>query len=71
MAAIRVCSRFDASRVAAPNGAMAGRRSAGAGRREWLPPCQVRQHRMAPFAAQPEGPGRFLRAAALFVVHLE
>jgi len=26
---------------------------------------------MAIFAAQPEGPGLFLRGAALFVVHLE
>jgi len=26
---------------------------------------------MAPFDAQPEGPGLFLRGAALFVVHLE
>jgi len=26
---------------------------------------------MAPFAAQPEGPGQFLHGAALFVVHLE
>jgi len=26
---------------------------------------------MARFAAQPEGPGLFLRDAALFVVHLE
>ena len=63
--------RFGASRVAAPNGAMVGRRSAGAGRREWLLPCQVPQHSMAPFAAQPGGPGQFLRAAALFVAHLE
>ncbi|MBK3879517.1 hypothetical protein GFK97_01975 [Pseudomonas stutzeri] len=34
-------------------------------------PCQVPQRRMAPFAAQPEGPGLFLRGAALFVAHLE
>jgi len=26
---------------------------------------------MALFAAQPEGPGLFLRGAALFIVHLE
>ncbi|TBU81984.1 hypothetical protein DNK06_05550 [Pseudomonas daroniae] len=66
MPAIRVCSRFDTSRVAAPNGARQG-----AERREWLPPCQVPQRRLAPFAAQPGGPGQFLRAAALLVVHLE
>lgn len=34
-------------------------------------PCQVLQRSMALFGAQPEGPGPFLRAAALLVVHLE
>ncbi|WJN60181.1 hypothetical protein OH686_15650 [Pseudomonas sp. SO81] len=63
---VRVCSRFFVGRVAAPNGARLG-----AGRRQWSPPWQVPQQRMAPFAAQPEGPGQFLRGAALFVVHLE
>src|SRR5690606_24795456 len=60
-----------ASRVAAPNIARQG-----AGRRQWPRPaasfpCQVPQRRMAIFAAQPQGPGLFLRGAALFVVHLE
>jgi len=34
-------------------------------------PYQVPQRRVATFAAQPEGPGLFLRDAALFVVHWE
>ncbi|RMH98827.1 hypothetical protein EA795_16235 [Stutzerimonas nitrititolerans] len=34
-------------------------------------PCQVLQRQLAPFPAQPFGPGLFLRDAALFVVHLE
>ncbi|TXI28543.1 MAG: hypothetical protein E6Q69_16105 [Aquipseudomonas alcaligenes] len=63
---IRVCSRFGTSRVAAPNGARLG-----AGRRQWSFAWQVPQRRMAPFAAQPAGPGRFWRGAALFVAHLE
>jgi len=62
----RACCHFVASRVAAPNVA-----TQGAGRRQWLFPCQVPQRRVATFAAQPFGPGLFLRDAALFVVHLE
>ncbi len=34
-------------------------------------PCQVPQRRMAPFDAQPFGPGLFLRDAALLVAYLE
>ncbi|HAQ27337.1 MAG TPA: hypothetical protein DCQ80_15470 [Pseudomonas sp.] len=48
----RVCCRFVASRVAAPNSARQG-----AGRRQWSFPCQIPQRRMALFAAQPFGPG--------------
>ncbi|WP_312713731.1 hypothetical protein, partial [Stutzerimonas nitrititolerans] len=59
------------SRVAAPNSARQG-----AGRRQWPRPaasfpCQVPQRRMALFAAQPFGPGLFLRDAAFLVAHLE
>src|SRR5690606_10461191 len=62
----RVCCRFAASRVAAPNVARQG-----AGRRQWSLPCQVPQRRMATFAAQPFGPGLFLRDTAFLVVYLE
>ncbi|RMH98731.1 hypothetical protein EA795_17210 [Stutzerimonas nitrititolerans] len=34
-------------------------------------PCQVPQRRMATFAAQPFGPGLFLRDAAFLVAYLE
>jgi len=34
-------------------------------------PCQVPQRRMALFAAQPFGPGLFLRDAAFLIAHLE
>ncbi len=34
-------------------------------------PCQVLQHRMAKFFAQPAGPGQFLRDAAFLDTHLE
>ncbi|RMH97389.1 hypothetical protein EA795_18880 [Stutzerimonas nitrititolerans] len=54
----RVCCRFVASRVAARNGA-----KLGVGRRQWSLPCQVLQRQLAPFPAQPEGPGLFLRDA--------
>src|SRR5690606_28799023 len=54
----RVCCRFVASRVAARNGARLG-----VGRRQWLFPCQVLQRQLAPFPAQPFGPGLFLREA--------
>src|SRR5690606_9295514 len=37
----------------------------------WSSPCQVPQRRMALFAAQPEGPGLFLREAAFLVAYLE
>jgi hypothetical protein len=63
---VRVCSRFGASRVAAANDARPG-----AGRRQWLFPCQVTQRRMASFAAQPEGTGQFLRDTAFLVAYLE
>ncbi|NTY18159.1 hypothetical protein FCN13_06300 [Pseudomonas sp. UMC631] len=36
-----------------------------------VPPCQVPQRRMAPFAAQPEGTGLFLCGTSLLVVYLE
>ncbi|TBU83023.1 hypothetical protein DNK06_00800 [Pseudomonas daroniae] len=57
---LRVCFRFSASRVAARNGLRLG-----AGRREWLFPCQVLQRQRRSFPAQPAGPGQFLRDAAL------
>ncbi|RMI02292.1 hypothetical protein EA795_05235 [Stutzerimonas nitrititolerans] len=62
----RVCCRFVASRVAARNGARLG-----VGRREWLFPCQVLQRQLAPFPAQPFGPGLFLRDVALLVAYSE
>src|SRR5690606_30824407 len=34
-------------------------------------PCQVLQRQLAPFPAQPFGPGLFLRDAALLVAYLE
>ncbi|HCL77067.1 MAG TPA: hypothetical protein DIC26_14590 [Pseudomonas sp.] len=34
-------------------------------------PCQVSQRRMAPLAAQPFGPGLFLRDAAFLVAYLD
>ncbi|HCL77941.1 MAG TPA: hypothetical protein DIC26_19100 [Pseudomonas sp.] len=34
-------------------------------------PCQVSQRRLAPLAAQPFGPGLFLRDAAFLVAYLE
>ena len=40
------------------------------GGRQWLFPCQVPQRRMASFYAQPEGPGLFLRDAALLDAYL-
>src|SRR5690606_36476500 len=64
--AARVCCRFVALRVAATNVVRQG-----AGRRQWSLPCQVPQRRMATFAAQPFGPGLFLRDAAFLVAHLE
>src|SRR5690606_6759791 len=65
----RVCCRFSAFsaiRVAATNVARQG-----AGRRQWWFPCQVPQRRLAIFAAQPEGPGLFLRDAAFLVADVE
>src|SRR5690606_10076030 len=62
----RVCYRLSAIRVAATNFARQG-----AGRRQWWFPCQVPQRRMATFAAQPKGPGLFLREAAFLVAYLE
>src|SRR3990167_10670416 len=50
-----------ASRVAAQKLARLG-----GGRREWLFPCQVLQHRMARFCAQPEGPGPFFFCLLFF-----
>ncbi|PTU76711.1 hypothetical protein DBO86_23715 [Pseudomonas indoloxydans] len=40
-------------------------RQARRGTQGMVVPCQVPQRRMAPFAAQPEGPGQFLRGALL------
>ncbi|MWV17586.1 hypothetical protein F3I16_16215 [Pseudomonas sp. L-22-4S-12] len=61
----RVCCRFGANRVAASNGARLG-----AGRRQWSFPCQVLQRRLAPFAAQPEGTGRFCAQRCCSMAHL-
>src|SRR3990167_10530972 len=50
-----------ASRVAAQKLARLG-----GGRRKWLLPCQVLQHRMARFCAQPGGPGLVFRDNSVF-----
>ena len=73
--ATRVCCRFNASRVAARNGARLY-----VGGREWSFPCQVLQRQLAPFPAQPRWPhlgGHTRRAvhgfrnAAFLVAYLE
>src|SRR5690606_10192972 len=46
-------------------------RQARRGTQAMVNPCQVSQRRMAPFAAQPLGPGLFLRDAAFLVAYLE
>ena len=51
--------RFGASRVAAPNGAMAGRRSAGAGRREWWSLAKSRNAAWRHLPRNPKGRAPF------------
>ncbi len=63
--------RFGASRVAAPNGAMAGRRSAGAGRREWWSLAKSRNAAWRHLPRNPKGRASFCAVRCCSTAHLE